>query len=53
MRLGIPTVHGGEDVNYVKVKVRHGDNEKCHHQEAMEIANRQYPDLEILRCYYC
>lgn len=38
---------------YVKVKVKHGHNEKCHPQEAMEIARKQYPDLEILRCYYC
>lgn len=38
---------------YVYVKVRNGDGEKCHHQEAIEIAKKEYPDLEVLRCYYC
>lgn len=38
---------------YVYVKVKYGDKEKCYHQEAMNIAKKQHPDLEIFRCYYC
>lgn len=41
------------DISTVSVKVKHGDNEKNHHQEALNIAKEQYPNLEILRVVYC
>ena len=37
----------------VYVKVKHGDNEKNHHQEALNIAKEQHPNLEILKVVYC
>lgn len=40
------------DILTVYVKVKHGDNEKNHHQEALNIAKEQYPNLEILRVVY-
>jgi hypothetical protein len=38
---------------YVYVKVEPGVNEKCNHQEAEDIAKKQYPSLEIIRVAYC
>lgn len=38
---------------FVYVKVEHGVNEKCNHQEAEDIAKRQYPGLDILTVDYC
>ena len=37
------------DILTVYVKVKHGDNEKNHHQEALNIVKEQHPNLEILR----
>ena len=33
----------------VYVKVKYGDDEKNYHQEALNIAKEQYPNLEILK----
>ena len=44
-------VTGKEIIVYVKVK--HGVNERCNHQEAEDIAKKQYPGLEIIRVAYC
>ena len=41
------------DILTVYVKVKHGDNEKNHHQEALNIAKEQHPNLEILKVVYC
>ena len=37
----------------VYVKVKYGDDEKKYHQEALNIAKEQYPNLEILKVVYC
>lgn len=41
------------NISTVYVKVKHGDNEKNHHQEALNIAKEQHPNLEILKVVYC
>jgi hypothetical protein len=38
---------------FVYVKVEHGVNEKCNHQEAEDIAKKQYPGLDVIRVDYC
>lgn len=38
---------------FVYVKVENGVNEKCNHQEAENIAKKQYPGLEVIRVDYC
>lgn len=40
-------------VIYVDVEVEYGVNEKNNHQKAGLIASSLYPDLEILKIYYC
>jgi hypothetical protein len=37
----------------VYVKVEQGVNERCNHQDAEDIAKKQYPSLEIIRVAYC
>lgn len=41
------------NISTVYVKVKHGDNEKNYHQEALNIAKEQHPNLEILKVVYC
>ena len=41
------------NISTVYVKVKHGDNEKNHHKEALNIAKEQHPNLEILKVVYC
>jgi hypothetical protein len=38
---------------FVYVKVENGVNEKCNHQEAEDIAKKQYPGLDVIRVDYC
>lgn len=37
----------------VYVKVQNGDNEKNHHLEALKIAQKNYPNLEVAKVIYC
>ena len=42
----------GKEV-FVYVRLGPEDTEKCNHQEAEDIAKKQYPGLDVIRVDYC